>query len=103
MSGEWNAPLTFNRIARFAPAAFASSIARSTAAQARSLLLRQLTSPVRWTTVVQRLASDFPGALFVEMGPGNVLTGLVRKIAPAVQTATCGTLPEVEQLLARVA
>jgi len=73
------------------------------AADARRLLLEQLTAPVAWTRLVDRLAADYPGALFVEMGPGNVLTGLVRKIAPTVQTATCGTLPEVEQLLARVA
>ena len=73
------------------------------AVDARRLLLEQLTAPVAWTRLVDRLAADYPGALFVEMGPGNVLTGLVRKIAPAVQTATCGTLPEVEQLLARVA
>jgi len=73
------------------------------AADARRLLLEQLTAPVAWTRLVERLAADYPGALFVEMGPGNVLTGLVKKIAPAVQTATCGTLPEVEQLLARVA
>jgi [acyl-carrier-protein] S-malonyltransferase len=73
------------------------------ATDARRLLLEQLTAPVAWTRLVDRLAADYPGALFVEMGPGNVLTGLVRKIAPTVQTATCGTLPEVEQLLARVA
>jgi [acyl-carrier-protein] S-malonyltransferase len=72
-------------------------------ADARRLLLEQLTAPVAWTRLVERLAADYPGALFVEMGPGTVLTGLVKKIAPAVQTSTCGTLPEVEQLLARVA
>jgi [acyl-carrier-protein] S-malonyltransferase len=69
---------------------------------ARRLLLEQLTAPVRWTRLVERLAGDYPDALYVEMGPGNVLTGLVKKIAPAVQTTTCGTVPEVEQLLARV-
>ena len=73
------------------------------AANARRLLLEQLTSPVAWTRVVERLAADHPDALFVEMGPGSVLTGLVKKIAPSVQTATCGTVPEVEQLLSRVA
>jgi [acyl-carrier-protein] S-malonyltransferase len=73
-----------------------------TGADAQRLLLEQLTSPVVWTTVMERLATDFPSALFVEMGPGSVLTGLAKKIAPALQTMTCGTTGEVEQLLARV-
>ena len=73
------------------------------APDARRLLLEQLTAPVQWTQVVERLAADFPDALYVEMGPGNVLTGLVKKIVPSVQTATCGTVAEVEQLLSRVA
>ena len=70
-------------------------------ATARRLLLEQLTSPVRWTRLVERLAADHPRALFVEMGPGSVLTGLVKKIAPDAQTAACGTVQDVEQLLAR--
>jgi [acyl-carrier-protein] S-malonyltransferase len=73
-----------------------------TAADARRLLLEQLTAPVAWTQLVERLAADYPSALYVEMGPGSVLTGLVKKIAPSVQTMTCGTAQEVEQLLARV-
>jgi [acyl-carrier-protein] S-malonyltransferase len=73
------------------------------ASDARRLLLEQLTSPVWWTRIVERLAGEFPDALFVEMGPGSVLTGLVKKIAPSVQTMTCGTVPEVEQLLSKVA
>jgi [acyl-carrier-protein] S-malonyltransferase len=72
------------------------------AAAARSLLLQQLTAPVRWTDVVRQLAERFPDALFVEMGPGTVLAGLVKKIAPSVQTAPCGTVADVESLLQRV-
>ena len=72
------------------------------AATARDLLLRQLTAPVRWTELVERLAAAHPEALFVELGPGNVLTGLVRRIAPNVATASCGTVADVEQLLQRV-
>ena len=75
----------------------------TTAATGREKLVRQLTSPVRWIEEVQRLARDFPDALFVEMGPGTVLVGLVRKIAPTVKTASCGTVAEVEQLLGLVA
>lgn len=70
--------------------------------EGRALLVEQLTSPVRWTDVVLRLAATYPDALFVEMGPGSVLVGLVKKIAPAVQTMTCGTPAEIEQLMARV-
>jgi len=72
------------------------------AASAERLSLEQLTAPVRWSEVVQRLASDHPDALFVELGPGTVLAGLVRKVAPAVATAPCGTAADVEQLLARI-
>ena len=73
------------------------------AAEAKRLLLEQLTSPVQWTTLIERMAADFPDALYVEMGPGTVLTGLVKKIAPSVQTMACGTAAEVEQLLSRIA
>jgi [acyl-carrier-protein] S-malonyltransferase len=72
------------------------------ASDARERLVSQLTSPVRWTEEVQSIACDFPNALFVEMGPGTVLVGLVRKIAPSVKTASCGTVAEVEQLLGLV-
>jgi [acyl-carrier-protein] S-malonyltransferase len=73
------------------------------ASDAKRLLLEQLTSPVQWTMLIERMAAEFPDALYVEMGPGNVLTGLVKKIAPSVQTMACGTAAEVEQLLSRVA
>jgi [acyl-carrier-protein] S-malonyltransferase len=72
-------------------------------ARARQVLLDQLTSPVRWTDEVEAIARRYPEALFVEMGPGSVLTGLVKKIVPAVRTATCGTAAEIESLLELVA
>lgn len=42
-------------------------------------LLRQVASPVRWTDCVQRLAQE-GATTFVEVGPGRVLTGLLRRI-----------------------
>lgn len=46
----------------------------------------QLTAPVRWTQSVQQMVAD--GATsFVECGPGNVLQGLVKKIAPGAETS----------------
>lgn len=75
----------------------------TTAERARQLLLQQLTRPVRWTDEVAAMAERMPDALYVEMGPGSVLVGLVKKIAPAVKTMTCGTVTEVNQLLERAA
>jgi [acyl-carrier-protein] S-malonyltransferase len=72
------------------------AVTRST--RAKQLLLEQLSKPVRWTDEICALAKRFPEALFVEMGPGNVLVGLVKKIAPELKTVTCGTAAEIENL-----
>lgn len=47
-------------------------------------LIAQLTSPVRWTQSVQNMVKD-GGKTFIECGPGRVLQGLVKKIAPEVE------------------
>lgn len=49
-------------------------------------LIIQLTAPVKWTQSVQNMVAD-GATLFTEVGPGNVLQGLVKKIAPEAQTA----------------
>ena len=49
-------------------------------------LVAQLTSPVRWTQTVQNMVAD--GATsFIELGPGNVLQGLVKKVFPEAETS----------------
>jgi [acyl-carrier-protein] S-malonyltransferase len=73
------------------------------AERAKELLLEQLSSPVRWSDEVLALAERYPNALYVEMGLGNVLVGLVKKIAPSLKTATCGAAAEVKQLQELVA
>lgn len=49
-------------------------------------LISQLTGAVRWTQTVQNMLSDGANS-FVEVGPGNVLQGLVKKVNRQVQTA----------------
>lgn len=44
-------------------------------------LLKQLTAPVKWTQCVQAMVRD-GASTFTELGPGKVLQGLVKKIAP---------------------
>lgn len=51
----------------------------------RRLLNEQLTSPVRWEETVRNMAAD-GASTFVEIGPGKVLQGLAKRIAPAVAT-----------------
>ena len=72
--------------------------ASTTAVDAKDLLLRQLTSPVRWSTEIRNIAGHFPDALYVEMGPGNVLTGLMGRLVKGARTFACGTAADVEKL-----
>jgi [acyl-carrier-protein] S-malonyltransferase len=74
---------------------------KSTSTEAIEALVQQVSLPVRWETVVGRLASE--GVThYVEVGPGTVLSGLVRKIHREAAVACFGgpeDLPAVEALL----
>jgi [acyl-carrier-protein] S-malonyltransferase len=48
-------------------------------AEARDCLIRQVTAPVRWVECIQ-LLTDHDVTHFIEVGPGKVLTGLMRQI-----------------------
>ena len=72
--------------------------ASTAAVDAKELLLRQLTSPVRWSTEIRNIAARYPDALYVEMGPGNVLTGLMGRLVKGARTFACGTAADVEKL-----
>jgi len=52
--------------------------------QIKENLIKQLTAPVRWTQTVQNMYAD-GATTFVEVGPGTVLQGLVKKIAPEAE------------------
>lgn len=49
-------------------------------ARIKDNLLQQLTSPVKWTQTVENMLSD-GATIFRELGPGNVLQGLIKRIA----------------------
>jgi len=72
-----------------------------TGVDAKRLLADQLTAPVRWVACMQAAAELVPNATFVEIGPGNVLSGLLKRIVPNANTMTLGTADEVERFLAQ--
>ncbi len=70
------------------------------ATRARRLLADQLTAPVRWVTCMQRAAElAGPDARFIEVGPGNVLAALLRRIVPGANVTSVGTADEVARFL----
>ena len=60
---------------------------KRTGREAVEALIRQVSAPVRWEDVVRRLVADGV-TTFIEVGPGGVLSGLIRKIDRSV-SATC--------------
>ena len=60
------------------------------AATIKTNLIAQLTAPVRWTQSVQQMLNDGASS-FVEVGPGKVLQGLVKKIDRSAETSS-GTI-----------
>jgi [acyl-carrier-protein] S-malonyltransferase len=67
---------------------------KTDAASSIDALIRQVASPVRWEDVVRRMVADGV-KVFIEVGPGSVLTGLGRKIA---RDATFVSIDAPEQL-----
>jgi len=61
-------------------------------------LVRQVTAPVRWEEVVARLVKEGVGT-FVEVGPGRVLSGLIRRIAPEARVLNVEDRPSLEATL----
>jgi len=67
-------------------------------AAAREALVRQIDGPVRWVESIEWMTGEGGVTRFVEVGPGNVLCGLVKRIATAGRPAFCGEpegLPEL--------
>lgn len=65
-------------------------------AEARRLLVAQLTSPVRWTESMRTLRATGVGR-FYELGPGAVLTGLLKRIDREAEGRSLGTVAETAE------
>jgi len=64
----------------------------------RNALLRQVASPVRWVESVQRMVSMGVKRI-VEVGPGSVLTGLIKRIDASVELINVSDVPSLEAFL----
>lgn len=63
--------------------------------EARNGLIKQVSSAVLWTSCVQVLV-EAGVSKFVEVGPGKILSGLVKKIIPSVETTTIENLEQLK-------
>ena len=61
------------------------AIGVSDPAAIKSNLIEQLTAPVRWTQTMHQMIAD-GASKFIEVGPGKVLQGLVKKVDRAFET-----------------
>jgi [acyl-carrier-protein] S-malonyltransferase len=107
VSGAFHSPLMAGAAADFAPALaavtfgplntrFMSTVTSrvETVERVPGLLVEQLTAPVRFTQAVQTLVADGID-VFVELGSGGVLAGLIKRIDPEVRALSIGTPAEL--------
>jgi [acyl-carrier-protein] S-malonyltransferase len=105
VSGPWHSPLLEEAAARFRAALAevrfrppevpvllnVTATAVTDPEAIRETMGRQITSPVRWHAIVRTMIDVLGVRLFVEVGPGKVLRGLLRQIWPdEKQYAICG-------------
>jgi [acyl-carrier-protein] S-malonyltransferase len=114
ISGAFHSPLAARAAERFRPAlervrlndlqiAFMSTVSARLESRQKvaGLLVDQLTAPVRFTQATRGLIANGVRT-FVEIGPGNVLSGLVRRIdrsVDAISVNSLATLKKVEEVL----
>jgi [acyl-carrier-protein] S-malonyltransferase len=115
VSGAFHSPLVARAAERLKPAvekvrftepkaAFMSTVSArlEPAHRMGALLVDQLTAPVRFTHATRALVGSGVRT-FVEVGPGNVLTGLVRRIDRSVNTFSVNDLASLEKLESELA
>jgi [acyl-carrier-protein] S-malonyltransferase len=72
----------------------------TTGGAAREALVRQIDSPVRWVESVLRMEDELGVQTFVEVGPGNVLSGMNRRIVRSARATGISDPGHLRQLLA---
>jgi [acyl-carrier-protein] S-malonyltransferase len=110
VSGAFHSPLVASAAKRLKPAIDRVSFRETTApfmstvtakiepaARLGTLLVDQLTAPVRFTQAARGLMGEGV-KLYVEVGPGSVLSGLVRRIDQSVKTVSVNSLSALHQL-----
>ncbi len=111
VSGAFHSPLMAAAASRFGVALDAVAIADPTppvvcnvdaraahsADELRDRLREQLTSPVRWIECVERLV-ELGAETLIEVGPGSVLSGLAKRIAPGVRAVSVNSVEAASQL-----
>lgn len=65
-------------------------------------LVRQIDGPVRWVESVRAMVDDLGLRTFIEIGPGNVLCGLIRRIAPDATVVSCAEPEDLEKVHAAI-
>ena len=73
-----------------------------TATAVRNALVRQVASPVRWVESVQKMIA-MGVKRFVEIGPGKVLTGLIKRIDPSVELINVSDVPSLQAFIQKAA
>lgn len=110
VSGAFHSPLVARAADRLKPAiervhfadpraAFMSTVTAKIedAQRLRTLLVDQLTAPVRFTQAARELIGQGV-TVFVEVGPGNVLSGLLKRIDRSVKAVSVNNLESLEEL-----
>jgi [acyl-carrier-protein] S-malonyltransferase len=110
VSGAFHSPLVARAADRLKPAierinfgepraAFMSTVTAKIedAQRLRTLLVDQLTAPVKFTQAARELIGQGV-TVFVEVGPGNVLSGLLKRIDRSVKAVSVNSLESLEEL-----
>jgi [acyl-carrier-protein] S-malonyltransferase len=110
VSGAFHSPLVARAADRLRPAidrvsfsdpraAFMSTVTAKLeeASALRTLLVKQLTAPVRFTQAARELIGQGV-TLFVEVGPGDVLSGLLKRIDKSVKAVSVNNLAALDEL-----